>query len=123
MRCGQAPSIPAISAAMAPLSGAAGTAISLTVRLIRVDAFLPSGLKSDRKGVLCPGTCLQHFSIRSQQLQIAMHAVSACQRQHLGVPNSKVATIFTHWSECHERTVLCRCKQERGTITPSEQKV
>jgi hypothetical protein len=95
MRCGQAPSIPAISAAMAPLRGAAGTAISLAVRLFRVDAFFPNGLKSDRKGVLCPETDLQHFSIRSQQLQLAMHAISACQRQQLGVPNGKVATIFT----------------------------
>lgn len=63
---------------MAPFSGAAGTAIGLAVRVIRVDAFLPNDLMSDRKGVLCPGTDLQHFSIRSQQLQVAMHARSAC---------------------------------------------
>ena len=92
--CRQASSRPAMSAAMAPLSGAAGTAIDLAVRLIRVDALLVDGLKSDRKGVLCPGTDLQHFSIRLHRLQVAMHAICACQRQHLGVLDGNVAAVF-----------------------------
>ena len=93
--CRQASSRPAISAAMAPLSGAAGTAIDMAARLICVDALLPNGLKSDRKGVLCPGTGLQHFSIRSHRLQVARHAVFACQRQHLDILNSDVAAVFS----------------------------